>query len=210
MKKLLVVVFALLALPAFAVNITPEVSTLGYGASAGFGITPLFGFRVAGHLGSYSHDVNKGAMYDGKLELNNGGALIDVYPFASGFRLSAGAFANGDKIKLVSKPATPLIVNGHPYPSGIGNITGEVSFNKTSPYAGIGWGTKPSGRGFGLTFDVGVMYQGAPRVVLFGHTNTVTPPGWDADIQAERANVEHEIRNYKYYPVVGVGLSFSF
>ncbi len=200
----------LLATSVFAVSITPEVSTLGYGGSAGFELTPLFGVRVAGHIGSYSRDLNEDAKYDGKLELNNGGALLDVYPFASGFRLSAGAFANGNKIKLVSKPANPIIVNGHPYSTGIGNITGQVKFNKTSPYAGIGWGSKPSGRGFGLTFDVGVLYQGTPMVELIGHTATFTPPGWDADIQAERANVEHDIRNYKYYPVVGIGLSFGF
>jgi hypothetical protein len=206
----MITALALIAAPLFAISITPEVSTLGYGASAGFGVTPLFGVRVAGHIGTYSHDVNKGAGYDGKLELNNGGALLDVYPSASGFRLTGGVFANGDKIKLVSKPARPILVNGHPYSSGIGNITGEVKFNKTSPYAGIGWGTKPSGRGFGLTFDVGVLYQGTPRVELFGHTNTFPPPGWDVDIQAERANVEHEIRNYKYHPVVGIGLSFGF
>src|ERR1700716_3054189 len=105
MKKLFVTVLALIASPLFAASITPEVSTLGYGLNVGFGVTPLFGIRVAAHTGSYSRDLHKESIqYNGKLKLQNYGALVDLYPFASGFRLSAGAFSNSNKIDLASKP----------------------------------------------------------------------------------------------------------
>src|SRR6266487_3248069 len=109
---------ALIAAPLLAVSITPEVSTLGYGLSAGFGVTPLFGIRVAAHTGSYSRDLHKESIaYNGKLKLNNYGGLLDLYPFASGFRLSAGVFGNSNKIDLVSKPGQTITVNGVVYPS---------------------------------------------------------------------------------------------
>ena len=103
MRTFLATALTLIATPVLAVSITPEVSTLGYGGSVGFGITPLFGVRVAGHVGTYSRDVNKGAGYDGKLELNNGGALLDLYPFASGFRLTGGVHRPGAEQRLVKQ-----------------------------------------------------------------------------------------------------------
>jgi hypothetical protein len=214
MKKLFVTAFTLLATPLFAVSITPEVSTLGYGVSAGFGVTPLFGIRVAAHTGSYSRDLHKESIqYNGTLKLQNYGGLVDLYPFASGFRLSAGVFANSNKIDLASKPGQTITVNGVPYPTAsVGNVTGDVKFKRTSPYGGIGWGTKPSGRGFGLTFDLGVLYQGSPKLTVQPHPTRpeLVPASFSANLEAERAKTENDIKNYKYYPVVGIGFSFGF
>lgn len=211
-RFLLAITIAALSQPLFAVSVTPEVTTLGYGLSAGFGITPLFGIRVAGHTGSYSRNLHKEDLqYNGKMKFNNGGALLDVYPFAGGFRLSAGAFANSNKIDLVSNENQTFVINGVSYPAGqVGNITGQVKFNKTSPYAGIGWGTKPSGRGFGLTFDLGVLYQGSPKLTLTAHPVTNIPPSFYQNLEVERAKTENDIKNYKYWPVVGIGFSFGF
>ncbi len=200
-KCFAVVVIALFATPlCAAIAVTPEVSTLGYGASFGFGVTPFFGVRVAGHVGSYSRDLHKESIqYNGKLKFSNGGAILDVYPFTTGFRLSGGAFANSDKIDLVSKPGQTITVNGVPYPSdAVGNVTGAVKFNKTSPYAGIGFGKKPTGRGFGMTFDVGVLYQGSPKLSVQPHpTNpALVPASFYTYLEAERAKTENDIKNY--------------
>ena len=214
MKKVVVLAVALFGTPLFAVSITPEVNTLGYGLSAGFGITPLFGIRVAAHTGDYSRDLHKESIaYNGKLKFNNFGALLDLYPLASSFRLTGGVYGNSNKIDLASKPGQTITVNGVPYPSdAIGNVTGDVKFNKTSPYAGIGWGGKPSGHGFGLTFDLGVLYQGSPKLSVQAHpTNpAIVPASFYTNLEAERAKTENDIKNYKYWPVVGVGFSFSF
>ena len=214
MKKFFVTALILVANPAFAVSITPEVSTLGYGLSAGFGVTPLFGIRVAAHTGSYSRDLHKESIaYNGKLKFENYGGLVDLYPFASGFRLSAGVFGNNNKIDLASKPNQIVTVNGVQYPSAlIGSVTGDVKFNRTSPYGGIGWGTKPSGRGFGLTFDLGVLFQGSPKLSVQPHPTVpaLVPASFYTNLETERAKTENDIKNYKYYPVVGIGFSFGF
>ncbi|HYS53319.1 MAG TPA: hypothetical protein VER58_06095 [Thermoanaerobaculia bacterium] len=214
MKKLVVLVVALFAMPLFAVSVTPEVSTLGYGVSAGFGVTPLFGIRVAGHTGSYSRDLHKESIaYNGKLKFNNYGGLLDIYPMASGFRLSGGIFGNDNKIDLASKPGQTITVNGVPYPSdAIGNVTGDVKFSRTSPYLGFGWGNKPSGHGFGVTFDLGVLYQGSPKLRVQANPKNpaLVPASFYTNLETERAKTENDIKNYKYWPVVGVGFSFSF
>jgi hypothetical protein len=211
-RTLIAAAITFIATQLFAISVTPEVSTMGLGVSAGFGITPLFGVRVAGHTGSYSRDLHEESIrYNGKLKLNNGGALLDLYPLASGFRLSTGVFANSNEIDLASKEGGTITVNGVPYPSAaIGSVTGDVRFNKTSPYVGIGWGGK--GRGFGLTFDLGVLYQGSPKLrVQANPTNpAIVPPSFFTNLEAERAKTESDIKNYKYYPVVGIGFSFGF
>ena len=76
----------------------------------------------------------------------------------------------------------------------------------------IGWGGKPSGHGFGLTFDLGVLYQGSPKLSVQAHpTNpAIVPASFYTNLEAERAKTENDIKNYKYWPVVGVGFSFSF
>ncbi len=209
-----VVAIALTAAQLSAINVTPEISTLGFGVGVGFGMTPLLGVRVTGHTGSYSRDLHEQSIdYNGKLKLNNGGTILDLYPLASGFRLSGGVFANNDKIDLASKPGGTITVNGVPYPTAaVGTVTGDVKFNKTSPYAGIGWGGKPSGRGFGFTFDLGVLYQGSPKLrVQANPTNpALVPPSFYTNLETERAKTENDIKNYKYYPVIGVGFSFGF
>src|SRR5207247_7506956 len=62
MRKIRVTLMATVALAASnliaaSVAVTPEIATLGFGASVGIGLTPMFGVRVAGHTGSYSHNL---------------------------------------------------------------------------------------------------------------------------------------------------------
>jgi hypothetical protein len=38
----------------------------------------------------------------------------------------------------------------------------------------------------------------------------LVPASFYTNLETERAKTENDIRNYKYYPVVGIGLSFGF
>ena len=216
MKRIVGLALCVVALPATltaaSISIIPSVGTLGLGAGVDVRALPFVGFRVMGNAGSHSQDLHKQDIdYTGKLKLNNLGGLVDFYPVASGFRISAGVFSNNNKIDLTSKPGQTITVNGIQYPSSaVGNVTGDVRFNKTSPYAGIGWGR--TGRGFGLVFDIGVLSQGSPKLrVQANPTNpALVPASFYTNLEAERAKTENDIRNYKYYPVVSLGLSFGF
>ena len=79
------------------------------------------------------------------------------------------------------------------------------TFNKNAPYIGIGWGGAPGGR-FGFTFDLGAMYVGAPKVSLSTTSTFVSA----ADLVAERQQVENDFRNFRWFPLVALGVYARF
>ena len=60
--------------------------------------------------------------------------------------------------------------------------------------------------------DLGVLFQGSPKLSVQPHpTNpALVPASFYTNLETERAKTENDIKNYKYYPVVGIGLSFGF
>jgi hypothetical protein len=190
-----------------------EVGTLGYGITLEQSITPSFTLRAVGHTGSYSRDLQKESIdYNGKLKLGNAGVLLDLHPGGSGFRLSAGVFTNQNKIDLVSKSSGTIVVDGVPYNTAlVGNITGDVKFARTSPYAGIGWSRRP-GRGWGASLDVGVLFQGSPKLRVEAHPTmpALVPASFSTSLEAERVKTERDLENYKYYPAISFGVSYGF
>jgi hypothetical protein len=157
---------------------------------------------------NYSRKFNQdGIDYDGKATLKTASLLLDWYPFANNFRISAGPMYNGNKLGL-STPNTNLTVNGNPYQA---QLDGQVDFKKYVPYAGIGYG-RPVGRGLSLTFDLGVVFQGTPTATLNG---TCSPAPactatFQSDLKAQEASLNDAIKNFRYYPVVALGLAYTF
>ena len=212
MKARIAVVLLLAAVPlgAQSFSITPSAGTLGYGGSVGARFGPV-GVRVMGNTGSTTREFQKQSIrYDATLKLNNVGAILDLYALG-GFHVSGGMFSNNNRVDLQSVKDQTITVNGVQYPAAvIGYVTGQVHVKKNSPYAGIGWGH--SGRGIGLTFDVGALFHGAPKLSVEPHpTNpALVPASFYTNLETERAKTENDIRNYKYHPVVTIGLSFGF
>lgn len=211
------ILFALLLaaapLGAQTFSVTPSAGTLGFGGSAGvrFGIV---GVRIVGNTGSYSRDFQKQSIrYNGTLELNNAGGIVDLYPFpiGSGFHVSGGVFSNRNRIDLVSDKTQTIVVNGVSYPAAlIGYVSGDVRVNRSSPYAGIGWAK--TGKGIGLSFDIGALYHGSPKLAVQAHpvNPALVPPSFYTNLEAERAKTENDIRSDKYHPVVTLGITFGF
>ena len=92
----------------------------------------------------------------------------------------------------------------------MGALTAAIDFNTLSPYIGIGWGNplRQDSR-WTFAFDLGLLYQGSPKVDL-----TATNPGvltaLNADLIVEEANVSQSLRSFKYYPVISLGVSYNF
>lgn len=194
--------------------IIPKVGTNGYGIEAAFG-KPSVQLRAGVGKGSYDRQVSEGQLdYDGTLELSNYSAMLDFYPGGRSFRLSVGAVANDNRIDLLATGTGTYVLDGVSYDiSSVGNITGDVTFNSFSPYVGIGFGNPlGSSRRVGVTLDIGAMYQGEPKLHLQANpTNpAVLPPGFNDHLEAERAATEAEMSEYKYYPVVALGLVIRF
>ena len=154
--------------------------------------------------------------YSGDLKLQTVGLLGDWYPFAGAFRTTLGLVANGNKVTLTATPTGGnYVFHGQSYPSTyVSSFAGEVKFNSTAPYLGIGWGNPVAkAKTWGFVSDIGVLFQGSPKV-----TSTVTCSAAGAavcsqiqtNVAAGATQLESDLKNYKYYPVVSIGVSYHF
>src|SRR5262249_15368905 len=97
--------------------------------------------------------------------------------------------------------------------SDVGTLDGNVDFKKFAPYAGIGYG-RPVGTGFSLTFDLGVIFQGAPEATLGVTCGPTTPAATCTsllnDVAAQQVTANGKLKKFRYYPVATVGVAYTF
>jgi hypothetical protein len=194
-----------------------NIGTLGAGVELAHAFTENLGVRIgASGLKYDTTDTYESVDYDAKLKLATGRLLIDWFPFANHFRISAGAMYNGNELTLDGKPSGSgtYTINGNTYPaSQVGSLNGKVDFRKTAPYVGLGYG-RPIGKGFTVIADAGVLIQGSPRSSLNATCGASTPAPTCATIQndvaAERARLDDDVRKYRTYPVLSIGLALRF
>src|SRR5688572_20590109 len=80
--------------------------TLGIGPELGYRFSDTLGVR--GNVTFLSTDrsvESDGIDYDGDLKLGSGGVMLDFHPFRNGFRLSAGARINRNRVRLEATPS---------------------------------------------------------------------------------------------------------
>ena len=155
--------------------------------------------------------------YDMKLKLQTASLLGDWFPFANNFRISAGAMFNGNKFTMKGQPTgAGFTINDQPYAAAeVGSLEAEVKFKKAAPYFGIGYG-RPINRGLSLIFDAGIMFQGSPRSKIDVSCGAAAPQGsprctsLQSDASAEESSLDDSLHSFKYYPVISLGLAYTF
>ncbi len=194
-------------------GVTGKIGTLGYGAELNLGISDNLGARVGVNAFNYKYNANSGTVnYDFKLQLQTVSVLADWYPFAGGFRASAGVLYNNNKVTLNAIPgAGSYTINGVTYTSSqVSSLQGTMTFNKVAPYFGLGWGNPVArGKGWGLVTDVGVLFQGSPKLDLLA-TCATSCPGLQANAEAENAKLQSDLSNFKFWPVASIGISYQW
>jgi hypothetical protein len=201
--------------------ITPEISTLGVGASVTKSLTPNLNARVG--LNTLSIDVNgyqkreNEVKYDANLSLLNVSTVVDYHPFKnSGFRVTGGLVFNDNHVegKAQIKDNTVFEYDGNQYTNqDISSVKGKVSFpNSVAPYLGIGWGNavKP-GKRWGFSVNLGVMFAGSPKVDLEANiVNESLRSQIVQDLQVEKKELEDDLKPLSIYPVLSLGVSYQF
>jgi len=192
--------------------LSAKAGTLGAGIELTTNIVPLMlNGRIQMNGFRYNTTVtDTNVKYDAKLKLFSIGALADFYPMAGKFRLSGGIYYNGNKLDITGVPnANSFIFNGTTYTSAqVGNVSGTMDFNNFAPYVGVGWGDAvSSGSPLGFNIDLGVMYQGKPKTSI---STSSSVAGLAADIAAEQTRLDNAVKNFKFYPVASVGISWHF
>ncbi len=180
-------------------DVDVHVSTLGAGVGVAFPVSD----SVAARLGfnqfnkSFSTTTTSATStinYNGNLKLSTVELLADWHPFSGLFHLTGGLMVNNNKFEATgTDQATGGIVNA------------TVTFNKTVPYLGLGWSGQAKNSGWSFKSDIGVLFQGAPNASL-----TSANPTLAANLPAEQATLNDKLKNFRYYPVVSVGIGYAF
>jgi hypothetical protein len=206
-----------LATAASAQSLAPDTGTTGVGAQLGWGVNEYLGVRGTVGAGSVPYSYTEsGIRYDARAKPNVGLLMLDLHPFAGGFRISAGYGYNNTKIVGNAEPENgSIVINGVSYSAAdVGTVEGEIHFQKSAPYLGLGWGIAPRNvAGLFFTSDVGVVFTKATGSVT-GTCTAAVPPTLCAQLQsdlaAEAAEFVQEVEKVKYYPVARIGIGYRF
>jgi len=214
----LVVGIMLLILPVQAqaivgIGVTGKVGTTGLGADL---TVPLIAnwinLRAGYNIGEWRPSITEGGInYKANVELESIPLLIDIHPFHGNFRITGGVYLNKNEIDLTSIVDASTVGGGGSV--GTAALNADISWSKDyAPYFGIGYGNAADANfldlpiALGLSIDLGAFYQGSPSVILTESTGTVSP----ADLAIEAAQLEEDLSDFKFFPVLTIGINIRF
>lgn len=193
-----------------------RAGTQGVGADVGFLLNDDWSIRLGYSALQWDRSVDVTEInYDARLKLSNLSALVEWHPFGP-FRLSAGIVPNRNRIGIGGLPPdTEYRINGTVYQaSEIAFFRGEVfTGRRVAPYLGVGYGVVAR-RGLNFYADLGAMYQSSPRAELQAACSATLAAGRCAQLQSDVLNEQRQlserINNFKWLPVVNVGVTIGF
>ena len=175
--------------PWSRVGIGADVSPLGVGIKAATVLNTYMDLRVDGNFFQYNtgrFEID-GVNVDGQLHLASAAAKVDVYPYLSVWRLSAGLmFYNGNRISAATRitPGTSFTLDGQTFYSASANAatgatpltgSGVMGLHARQPAVvlsgGFGKFIPRSQRHWSFPAEFGVVFMGAPTI-------NVTQSGW--------------------------------
>jgi len=188
-----------------------KAGTLGLGLEARWSGLPLVDFRLGANGYTYEDDGSQAnVLYDADLDLETFFVTANFHFPLSPFRLTVGAFANGNEFNMVSAEPGDFTIGGDFYTGAeVGTLASNTSFSSTSPYVGLGFDFELFGKA-GLNFDVGVLLQGDPEVTLVADGLLASDPGFLASLENERLELEDEMSDFKAYPVISLSVVYNF
>ena len=217
MRKILILAAASAAFIPFVSHaadgpfVGARISTLGAGVEVGDTISPYWDVRLLAN--GFNYDANRtvdAIRYAGKLKMGSFGVQADWHPIAHGpLYLTAGLYANGNKIDANANPTTTTTIGILPFtPAEIGTINGHAKYNSTAPYLGIGgrWGAGP----VDFTLEAGAYFQGKATVTLTNNGIFASDPTFQAQLETERQNLQHNLNDFSTFPVVALGVGYRF
>jgi len=196
------------------ISLALKGGTLGIGGEAGIALTDDFVLRGGINYLKFDFDSTISDIdYTMEPEFKNGSLLLDWHPFSGDFRLTGGLYVNGNEINVDGTYRRDLLPPEFQQYAGLVRVKGTVDFNSISPYAGMGWNSNHGQKGWGIAFDVGVMFQGSPNISdlyveapldIGGHPEVVR------FLDEQKKAIEDDLDPFQYYPVASLTLSYNF
>jgi hypothetical protein len=198
-------------------SIGPTISTLGLGAEASYLVYEKIVLRVGGSY--FDLNCSRTAQMYGGTKCNHdfniaglfAGGIVDIHPFKSGWRLSAGLRYTDLEAKDVTN-ASVKIGNTTYSSNDIGSAKFSIkNSNPAAPYIGFGYDSShftDEGAGFKLGFELGALYAGDPSVSV---TTEKTVGGLAGDIARETSTLKGDLQKfYNFYPVAMLSARIAF
>lgn len=195
-----------------------KAGTLGLGLEARWDPpVPWFDLRIGANSYDYSDKAGyAGVEYDATLALDSYYLTTNFKFPASPFRLTLGAFSNGNEVQLSSQDLGGLnfTIGGTSFSAAdVGTLESVTSFSSTSPYLGVGFDFELMGK-VGLNLDFGLLWQGDPTVTLEASGLDSAPAQIQTTLgqalEVELAELEDEMSNLKAWPVVSLAFVYNF
>ncbi len=201
-------------------TVSLKAGSLGVGIDLSKHYTEKIGFRL--NLNGITYNENKEVSeinYDADISLLTVGVLADYFPvLESSFRVSAGIYYNDNHGDGLFKPSqsTQFMLGYGQYDGNdiVAVEAGAYYENSVAPYVGIGWEKKNIVDGVGFTLDIGGLYQGPTKVYATATVDENLPESLKTqiknDVETERIQIEKDLESYEWYPVIMVGVNYSF
>lgn len=193
--------------------ISPAVTTSGPGGELITKLTSNINFRFGAYGLSLDLDGTESDIdYDFEVDLLSFSGLVDWYVFGNSFRITGGVVVNESDVDLEAEAANSLEIGGTTYTSAeIASLAGNLSFHSVAPYVGIGWGNPfTSNKRWGFTVDLGVAFTGPADLDLSATGPLAADPAFLADLERERQDVEEDLDDFRFFPVLAVRFFFRF
>jgi hypothetical protein len=199
---------------AQAIAIGANVGTPGVGLQASAEVRPGLVLRGAVDGMSISQDETYSDIsYDGKAKQQTAGLFADFHPGGGGFFVSGGFYAGKREIDLKASPTTNVDIGGATYtPAQVGRIDGKAEMSKFQPFLGVGFdNTYVGDRTWGFRAIAGVAFSKEPEVRLTTSGGTLSSdPAFQARLRTEEAQAREDAKDFRYFPIVQVGLTRRF
>lgn len=188
-----------------------KAGTLGLGLEGTWRPVPYLDFRAGFNTFSMDDERSEaGIDYDVDLDLSTFYATANLRAPLTPFRATVGVFSNSNEVALASRDSSSFTIGSTTFTGDeVGTLRGDVGFDSIAPYAGVGLDFRFIDR-IGLHFDAGVLFQGTPELALNADGAIASDPTFQAELEAERAELQDELDDFELYPVVSVGLSVNF
>jgi hypothetical protein len=217
-KKILILIPACLLAMVMTANaqetsIGLKAGLLGAGVELESSFTDFLSGRIGANYYTYSYDGTEDDInYNFDLNLKSASALLDIHPFKGAFRITGGILYNNNGLDASATSADTFNIGDEEYTGEqVGHLFGTVDFADIAPYFGIGvdtsFGQKNS---FGFLFELGAVYQGSPHVSLTADGPISSNQAFQDNLAQEEKNLEDDLDNFKFYPVLSIGLCYRF
>ena len=188
-----------------------KAGTTGIGLEGAWRPIDWLDLRLGANKFDYEESGSQGGNnYDGTLALESYHATANMRFPLSPFRISVGAYSNGNAVNLVSGDNPSFVIGGEIFtPDEVGTLRSETTWDDFAPYLGAGFDFEIMGR-VGLNFDLGVLWQGDPYVTLTADGTLAGDPAFQNLLEQERLELVDDLDALKAYPVASLGFNFNF